>query len=176
MKRFIYIAIFIFTFITGIVSTQVIEIVKLKPNEVTKQEIQPVSAPEKAPPRFRLLSRDFNGYEFLSSGGELRFDNGANISILHNFVDSEGMRQIFAANCTKKRKGQSIKRTFKPDESGGKILHRCVIVERNGETRIIWNESKTEYWTIDATTLSLAKEFENSDAFSLVKHWESSKQ
>ena len=176
MKRFIYIAIFIFTFITGIIFSRVVGEVNVDPEKVIEQEIQFVSAPENALPRFQLLHKDFNGYEFLSSGGELLFDNGANISILHNFVGSEGMREIFAANCTKKRKGQSIERSFEPDENGRKILHRCVILERDGKTRIIWNESKTEYWTIDATSLSLAKEFENSDAFSLVKYGESSKQ
>ena len=129
MKRFIYIAIFIFTFIIGIVSTQVTGIVNVKTKQVTEQKIQFVSAPEKAPPRFQLLRRDFKSFQFLSSGGELQFDNGANISILHNFVGSEEMREIFTANCTKKRKGQSIERNFKSDETGRKILHRCVIVE-----------------------------------------------
>ena len=176
MKRFINIAIFIFTFVIGIVSTQVNGIVNIETKQVAMQEIQTVIAPEKTVPRFQLLRRDFNGFEFLSSGGELQFDNGANISILHNFINSEGMREIFTANCMKKRKGQSIERSFEPDESGRKILRRCVIVERDGKTRIIWNESNTEYWTIDATSLSLAKEFENSDAFSLVKYWDSSKR
>ncbi len=181
MKRFIYITIFVFTLLVGIVSTQIVEIVDMWTGQVNNSQIQSNNVPEIVYPkivypRFRLLEKGFNDYQFQSSNRERRFANGANISILHDFVSPEGMHEILEANCTKYRR-DSIKRSFKLDENGQRIGERCVIVNRSsGETRIIWTESKTEYWTIDATSLSLAKEFESSETFRLLKSSQYSKR
>ncbi len=161
----------------GIVSIKIIGIVDIRTKQVTDHQIQSEIVTKVANTRFRLLESGFNDYQFKSSDGKRLFANGGDISILHNFIFSpEDMREILEANCTKKRKDYSVEQSFELDENGQRIKERCVIVHRSGEARIIWTESKTEYWTIDATSLSLAKEVESSETFRLVKSRENSKQ
>jgi hypothetical protein len=102
----------------GIVSTQIVGIVDIWTKQISDSQIQSNNVPEIIYPRFRLLYKGFNDYQFQSSDGERRFVYGCNgcgkeirdISILHNFVSPEGMHEILEANCRKDRK-YSIERS-----------------------------------------------------------------
>lgn len=97
-------------------------------------------------------------HNFESSAGE-------EITLYHEFTSPEQTRYLFQSNLTAAR---LIEQNSKLNSKGQKVGERAIIVfpsdGKNEVTRIFWTES-AEFWFIQASSLSLAKEFESSEMF-----------
>jgi hypothetical protein len=87
------------------------------------------------------------------------------ITLYHEFTSPEQTRYLFQSNLTASK---IVEQGSKLNEKGKKVGERAVIVfpsdEKHEVARIFWTEGE-EFWFVQASSLELAREFENSEMF-----------
>jgi hypothetical protein len=168
IKYFVYIFIGILTFFIGVASLR--DLSKGKDAlEAPTLEIRTKISAESNQPRFQHLSgENSDGISaFKSSGSEF-----PDIFIEHDAeLNIRQKRDAVELYCSKRQNDFFVERTVKLNDKGNKIGIRCLSVFTN-KAFIFWSEGEDQ-WSITASTLELAKEFESSETFRL---WKSKKK
>ena len=172
MKCFKYTLFGVLTFLVGISFAQDIYRHDARPIETEIQKVQLELSSKQNSPRFLYLGGTGSYGSFKSSGSKPRYADDCigcreigDISIYHNSESPEQTSYTLKANCVENK--HIVEKGFQLNEKGQKIGERCFIVFPKTGARIFWNEGEKDYWIISAPTLSLVKEFENSEAFRL---------
>lgn len=172
MKNLIYITFYAFTLFTGIFTTQFIEKVKIRKQKIDNMVIRLEAEKIKFPHVRFILAENITDNSQLSDWERGFADNCIkcetdDITVYHNSESPERIRYILDFNCGGEK--NVIERGFLLNEKIQKIGEHCLIIYPSGKVRIFQTENEKDYWIIQATSLSLAKEFENSETFRLAK-------
>lgn len=98
---------------------------------------------------------------------ELGRDIG-NIGVYRASISAEDTQSIFTNYST----NEIVEKSTKVDKNGSKIGDKTTWIVRNEnqiDTAVIMWTEKNDFWKIDAPTLELVKEFEESETFKTVK-------
>ena len=114
------------------------------------------------PPRFiatgSLLEPDYHIYWYRTPGSS----DPEEIGLYADFRSAQVTREHFESNATSNA-SKLIERGFRFDEKGHRIGERGVWVSKKmNAVRIFWTEGDT-FWSVQAPSLELAREFEESE-------------
>jgi hypothetical protein len=114
--------------------------------------------------------KSFDGVQLITISCTGEKAQVGDIDVYNNFTSREDVRYLFDSQAASAPPGWSlIELSPNLNKSGLKVGERGVgIYETDQSAAIFWTEDD-EYWQISAPSLELAREFENSAAFKLLK-------
>jgi hypothetical protein len=98
----------------------------------------------------------------MASDHNFESSDGEEIILYRDITSSAHTHYLFQSNLTAHSK--VVGQNSKLNEKGQKIGERAVSVSPSGSARIFWTEGD-EFWSIQAPSLELAEEFEESEMF-----------
>jgi hypothetical protein len=110
-------------------------------------------------PRFQSSSVSGNPLAFTHY---FESSDGAEITLHRDTTSSAYTNYLFQSNLTAQT--TVIKRNSVLNETGQKVGERAVTVSTSGAARIFWTE-EGKFWSIQAPSVELAEEFEDSEMF-----------